>query len=807
MEKTATKFQSSTPAGISECGVEAAVQYARTGTHSVKLPSVRVRLNLVRMLYDVLGFDLTPDVALAGISEPLSTLVLATAGSGKTTWAQIKAVLQKIIRPSVYHSGHKISGDAILCLVYNKNNVVDMKNKHKQIVSHLLSANINGLDIDNEINAYTMHSFCDFWRREYVGKMGLIGFKLLDDAQSEAFMRRAVRIAYKKLGSAEAADKIDARKVLELYTLKAEGMFSSVQQLRETDKFVDLKIPADELEAIFERYDAAKKLQRRYDFVDMLARFYWLLQNDQQAKERVQKYYEYVIVDEVQDLTPLMWNILRLMVDDGTPLTCIGDEDQCIYGFRGADIYNVLQFRSMFQDADVYSLFYNRRCGKRILDEARSVIEMNELRFNKSILGSRDGGSVAYYPYNSDKGQIINVVRSIKQMSGKEMRETVVCYRESACSTLLVDMLVEEDLPFNVLSGDHAFSYELYRHLFSVLDALEMPYDAKIYSALYKVLPCTREAFFNAIGYDPITRQMKNKNAARVHFSQVDYGPLKKVRNFSECLRYLAELSDVIEKWTLSELVPVVFKMMGCYFWKYKKSISSRPDLDDLMEHRVLKYFTVDMTYAAFYQQHQRKLSLYRHYCSDNDGVTISTFHSLKGLEFKNVIVICMNNEVFPNYPLIESKKYSPDIIKQLKEGETRLWYVVVTRAVKNLTVYYDRENPSIYVQYALSGSFPCVWKEPVYEDLEDEFADGAEDSLDAGAAEAGVGTGIEEAADALDSGFEVKAESVLGASVESMFKSAAGSDRLMDEDADLNTVTLHSGKSLYLSRLLENLA
>lgn len=99
----------------------------------------------------------------------------------------------------------------------------------------------------------------------------------------------------------------------------------------------------------------------------MLYKFYCLLRDDNTVRTRVQKFYEYVIADEVQDFTPLMWSILQLMVSDGTPLTCIGDEDQNIYMFRGADIKNLLQFTSIFEGGKIYSLEYNRRCKSGFL--------------------------------------------------------------------------------------------------------------------------------------------------------------------------------------------------------------------------------------------------------------------------------------------------------------------------------------------------------------------------------------------------------------------------------------------------------
>lgn len=709
-----TKFNSSTPTDIDSVGLEKIVDYLNGAEGDANVASPSVRLNLALMLYDVLGLTLTPDIALATVAEPPATLVISTAGGGKTTWAQVKAILEKLMRKSVYHPGKKIQGSAVLCLVYNKHNVQDMKDKHRDMVARLRARNIKGLDIDDEIHACTMHSFCDFWRREYVARMDLLGATLLEQNQAESFMRRAIRIACKKMGMEREFNHIDPAAVLELYMFYRETMCTSISELAGCDKYIDLAIDDDIISCIFERYDASKKLQHKYDFVDMLYKFYCLLRDDEQVRSRVQKYYEYVIADEVQDFTPIMWEILKLMCADGTPLTCIGDDDQNIYYFRGADISSTLNFTKEFTGGKVYTLEYNRRCGKRILDEARNIIQMNTLRFNKVLRNTRDGGSVIYEPYNSLNGQYLNVLKEVKNMSPEEQSNTVICYRDGSSATILTDMLMSEDIIFNVISGVGPFQHELYRHLFAVFTALEMPYDMASCLALHKVLPCNKEEFYSAIGFDPAKGRFVKENQRGVHFKDYDYGKLNDRKSFTETIKALAELSFQLESRPVSELVVPVFTLLNKYFWSFKKSqYSKHEDIDELMQARVLKYFQSPLLYKQFFIEYQQKRNRYQHYTETREGLTVSTFHSLKGLEFKNVIVVCMDDELYPNFSLINSKGYSDTIKQKLKEAEVRLWYVAVTRAKDNLKVYYSKQNPSLFVQYALSDCFPLAGKFP----------------------------------------------------------------------------------------------
>ena len=685
-----TKFETDTPENIEELHVEDVVQFVND---DFPVPA-RVRLNFVNMIYDVLGYDLTPDIALAAITEHKSLLMLSTAGGGKTTWSQIKAIMQKLYTPSRKNPKRKISGDKILCLVYNKHNVQDMKLKHKRMVACLEAAGIKGLDIDDEINACTLHSFCDSWRKEYMVQMGLVGYSLLEDDESLHYMQRAATIVFKKRGMKD--QRVDEEKLSQFYVLTKECM-KDPSDFVGTDKFDELCLDASIVQEIFDRYESNKSLHSKYDFIDMLRKFYDLICTHDEILADIQRYYEYVIADEVQDFTPLMWGILRKLTNNGTPLTAIGDEDQSIYGFRGADIYAILGFKEQFPDATVLTLSTNRRCRKSILDLSREVIASNTLRFNKDILGNKDGGNVEFIPYNTREGQLLSVVNAIKKMSEDEMDDTVICYRNTSSSMLLSDILQQEGVTFNCLSGYRPYGHELYRHVFDVLNILEQPYDRILMLNLYKVLPITKQQMCEILQYDEVKHKFKTADPFK-HFAQYDYGKYANYNNFNQIIILLASLSSSLETAPMSKVFPVVYNLLDVYFWKYKKHLNDNQD-DNIFEERVKKFFNVNMTYSALFQKYTRELNVYRGNNGIHAGVTISTFHSLKGLEFKNVFVIDMDDNIFPNFQITDSKQFSDSYKQELHEAETRLWYVAITRAKDNLRIYYYEGNPSYYVK------------------------------------------------------------------------------------------------------------
>lgn len=657
------------------------------------LPKPANRMKVIRIIFQILGYDLSPDLALALCAEPLSQLIIATAGGGKTTGAQIGAILQKIWRKSKRNPSKKITGDKILCLVYNKHNVKPMESKHKALVNRLRMANISDLNIDDEINAATMHSFCDQIRKENVANMGLIGFRLQSDVEASTVMKT---VKSKILNKHRVKENPSEEDLISLYNYARESMLS-VEQLEQTDKFQDVHLSVEVLSDIFFYYDKLKVAKRRYDYVDLLTGVYKLLSSDEKILQKTQRYFEYIIADEIQDFTPIMMSILQLFVSNGTPLMCIGDEDQGIYNFRGADIYNTLDFTSKFEDAEVYSLTRNRRCAEKILTYAKEIISENTLRYNKIITGVRSGGSVEMIPYNSIEAEHLKLINMIKQLPEEVLDDSVIAYRDRNSSLMLTEMLAEEDIPFYVLSGYEAYSHPLYKALIEVFNALESPYDKALSLSLYKVLPIKRDEIFNVFGYDPSAKRFKTDT--KQHFASYDYGRAMSINGFAEAMETLKKLSNDIQNKTMDCIFPTVFKLLNKYYWKLlRRDRENLTVYDDFIEMRVDKVFNQHKSYQAVFNNITTKQERCRRDSRSKNGIAVSTFHCLKGLEFTNCYLIDLDNNKFPNFPMIDMKPYSEEAKRALKECETRLFYVAVTRAKDNLFLFYNEENPSRYL-------------------------------------------------------------------------------------------------------------
>lgn len=692
-------FISKTPDNVDELSAAEIIQIA---TDAEGMPSGKVRYRIIQMLFDVLGFSLSNDALLMLISEPPAKLCLSTAGGGKTTSANIQILAEKIMRKSRRDPGKGIPGSKILCLVYNRHNVADFYNRHKMLVGQLQCANIKGLDIDNELQVTTMHAFCEMWRRQYAVECDLVGFKVVQGEQSAMFMKSASNIVFEKYKIKGNASSVD--NLCSIYTYKQESMMS-YEELSANDKFIDLHLPIQALREIFQLYESIKRRRRVYDFTDMLTKIYELLLKRKDILERIQKFYEYVVVDEVQDFTPLMMELLRLFVNNGTPVLCIGDEDQSIYGFRGADIYNTLHFSDKFPGGEVFLLNRNRRCGRKIIEAASKIINKNAMRYKKRIGVVREGGDIQYVPYLTTEGQLLNVIGKLKEMDIRELQETVACCREREGSQILTQLLAENRIAHHVISGYQAYSHELYRHMMDVLYVLYRPMDAQVQLNLYKVLPVMKEALYEILQYNE-KKGVFLDTKERKHFAQIDYGRFLAHSGFKEVITELLQMSQSIGTAPMRGYVPRLFTLLKKYYWNWKKQYNSCIERDEFFEKRVLTYFSADCTFSEFLDQHSRN----KQFCATNQnnqrGLAVSTFHGLKGLEFDTVFMINLDNDIFPNYSLIDSKDYPEQVKQQLKEAEVRLFYVALTRARDTLYLYYQQNNPSSYVKDLLGASY-----------------------------------------------------------------------------------------------------
>jgi DNA helicase-2/ATP-dependent DNA helicase PcrA len=688
------KFETVTPYNIDEMAIDDVLKYIPP-QYDCRLPAPAAQLNLVKLFYKLLGFDLSPDAALAMTAEPQFQLIIAPAGGGKTTQTQAKIAKRKVIHQLA--TGNKLYGNRVLCLVYNNHNVKPMAAMQSRIAGKLMASGVEGLDIDREIYPVTLHAFCDRWRSEYANELGMAGFKVLSDNQSVDILRSIWPMVanFMKLENVLP----DFNSLFSLYNYSKECMMD-YNHPKVRANFPEITLDAEVLDKVFSVYETRKRKSFKFDYIEMLTSAYKLWTTNEQALKRVQTYFDYVVADEVQDFTPLMMSLLKIIVGDNKSLLAIGDEDQCIYTFKGADVDNVLLFSQIFEGGQVYVLNRNRRCRETIVRLASRVINENKSRFGKKITSVKDGGKVELFPYNTPEGQLERLVGIIESMSVEERLDTVICYRDKVYSVLLSEMLEARGIAFNTLSGYSPFSHELYKHVTDVLDLLYDPAEQHSHLCLHKVLPIKSKDLFEILQWSPEKRKFAEEHT-RLHFRTVDYGKYDTYAPFSKQMEKLLELSARVGKEPVKCYFPELFEMIKKNFWNYKKEhINNDIDYDNMYTDRVYDFFMSDKTYSELSEELNSRLQTTRRWRQAESGVTLSTFHGLKGLEYKKVFMIYLSASIFPSVE-IGIKTGTTEEIERITEVENRLAYVAVTRAIDYLGMFYPVENPSPYVRIA----------------------------------------------------------------------------------------------------------
>lgn len=647
------------------------------------LPSKSARLGIVKSLFQVLGLELSPDAALVMVDVQIYQQIIAVAGSGKTTLSQVKIIFMKILY--FLENQRMMNGTRALCLVYNEHNVADMQLKHKSMVDRVrLSGILGGIKITDEISAMTVHSLAMGWLREYSFEAGIDDSDLLGDEEGLRMLKDAFSIVAKKQGLAIQQNYFGIKS---LYDFTKERMVQVTDPLVE-DKCIELGLNAGTLDLVFRAYDSYKKRNNKYDYIEMLTKFKTLLETNEKARLRVQGYYDLVVLDEVQDFTPLMGAIAKLVIGDNKPAVLVGDEDQLLYDFKGAIVDEILRFTEIYEGGKVYILNRNRRCKSQIVDAASYIVSENVNRFDKKILPAGQGGSLELIGYSTEEGQILSVANRIEKMTPIQRSNLAIGYRNTINSMLLADELEKRGIEFNVVSGYGAFEHELYKNMIRVLDCLSLPFNVNLHINLSRVMPISFPDLCNILGWD-FSRGRYKEPKAPVHFKNIDYGKYSGYKKFSQNLNVLVSISDMIGKAPMKDYIPALFNMIMEYSWAYKLSQMEERGRDMTMENlftkRVFEFFNSDMKYEDFFKEYSRRVTVAKRADSAKAGVTLSTFHGLKGREFEEVWLLYLDDAIFPGK------------VEDL-ESETRLAYVAMTRPKDKLKMFYNMSNPSYYV-------------------------------------------------------------------------------------------------------------
>ena len=581
-------------------------------------------------------------------------LILAGAGSGKTKVLTTKVAY--LINELDVHPGN------ILAITFTNKAAKEMKERIYKLI---------GKDAFY-IQISTFHSFGLKLLKENHSLLGYdSNFTILDADDSLSVVKKIM----KELD-------IDSNK----YNYKAVRNAISSNKNEMIDPIMYSKYvhtDYDEVvKRVYERYESTLKVNNSIDFDDLLILPLKLFKEHSEVLSNYQEKYKYVFIDEYQDTNEPQYILSKLISSKYRNITVVGDADQAIFTWRGANYKNILNFENDYKDAKVVLLEENYRSTKTILNAANSVIKHNKIRKDKNLWTQNEEGSkIIYYKAFDEKDESNYVVKEVKRLiNEKNVSPNDICvlYRANAQSRTIEEAFLTSNISYNIVG---AFAFYNRKEIKDLIAYLKLAYNEKDDISLLRVINYPKRGIgAKAIENLNIMANAENKSLYEV----IDSG---KELEFKKIIEYLKEEEKHL---SLTEFIDVVLDKTGIKSsLEAEKSLESEIRLENLEEFKsIAKNLEVTEGIASlgeFLENISLVSDVNEQKEDNNEKVTLMTMHAVKGLEFDYVFVIGFEEGLFPHSNCFDSND-------ELEE-ERRLCYVAITRAKKKLYLINARSR------------------------------------------------------------------------------------------------------------------
>ncbi len=524
------------------------------------------------------------------------------------------------------------------------------------------------------VNASTFHSACVRILRSEIDNLGFgRDFTIYDSSDSQRLIKNVI-------AELDVSEKqFVPRVVLSEISFAKDKMISPETMLEEAGIDYRKKIIARIYKMYMERLKSANAL----DFDDILCKTVELFDSFPDILEKYRSRYKYIMVDEYQDTNHVQFRLVSQLSAGHRNLCVVGDDDQSIYRFRGANIENILGFEKQFEGAAVIRLEQNYRSTQTVLDAANSIISNNYGRKEKSLwTNGEKGEKIIWYKAadeNDEASFIVNTIKADYEKNGEYSRNAVL-YRMNAQSNIVERALVRADIPYRVYGGMRFFDRKEIKDVTSYLAFINNPNDMLRFRRIIGE-PKRGIGDSTVALIEDISRDLKI-SPYEVMRDCEQYAPLsKKVAALKAAAEMFGELIDMVDETPLDELLDAVLTKTGYLnYLKNQENGDSKVENVEELRTSIIRYMDEadEPTLSGFLEE----TALYTDADEDdggNDKVALMTIHSAKGLEFDNVFIIGMEDGIFPGSRSLDSEE---DM-----EEERRLAYVAVTRAKKQLYV------------------------------------------------------------------------------------------------------------------------
>lgn len=579
-------------------------------------------------------------------------LIIAGAGAGKT-----KTLTTKI---AYLIEENDVLPSNILAITFTNKAAKEMKDRIIRLIG----------SIGYQIQTSTFHSFGLKLLKENYERLGFDkNFVIMDSDDSFTIVKKILKdmdLDPKIYNPRAIRNKISSCKN-ELISPKAYSRYTVS--------------PYEEIVCkVYEKYQEKLMKNNAVDFDDLLILPIKLFEENKDILEKYQEQFKYILIDEYQDTNEAQYKLTKMLSEKYRLITCVGDDSQSIYSFRGANYKNILNFEKDYKDAKTILLEQNYRSTSYILNAANDVIKNNKMKKEKNLWTSRgEGNKVKYYRALSESDEAYYVVKGIKQAisNGDNYDDIAVLYRTNAQSRNLEEAMLKENIPYRVVGSFYFYSRKEIKDL---LAYLRLIHNEKDNISLLRVINTPKRG----IGLKTIENLTKKADEENISiYEAITSG---KELEFKKIIEKLKEVSENV---TLTELIDKILTGTGIKEELEKEEdITSEVRLENLEEFKSITKSFEEREGLISLEDFLLEISLVsdaEEYKDDTNRVSLMTVHSVKGLEYKDVFIVGMEEGIFPHMnSLMESSEI---------EEERRLAYVAITRAKDNLTIINARRR------------------------------------------------------------------------------------------------------------------
>ena len=592
-------------------------------------------------------------------------LILAGAGSGKT----------RVLTHRVAYLIHEknVNPYNIMAITFTNKAAREMRDRINRLIGHGAEA----------VWVSTFHSACVRILRRYIDRIGYNNNFTIYDSDDQ---KTAIKAACKKL-------QVDTKFIKERAIMSAISMAKNNMITPEEYRNSADDIRTKMISKVYEEYQSRLKKNNALDFDDLLVKTIELFKSDKEVLMAYQDRLQYIMVDEYQDTNRVQFEFIKLLADKYKNICVVGDDDQSIYKFRGADISNILNFEQIFTGTKVIKLEQNYRSTKNVLEAANQVIAHNYSRKQKTLWTEREAGDlVEFRQLDNEYHEAEFIVNSIKDLIDEnryDYKDIACLYRTNAQSRVIEEALLKENIPYKIIGGQNFYQRKEIKDLIAYLKTISNGDDD---FAVRRIINVPKRG----IGATTIEKVQKYADDNNMSFYQaledkkcrISLGSRAegKVNSF---VYFIQRMKAELEYDSISDLMENILSETG---YEDELKMEDTDEANARLEN-INEFFNKIVDYEDKCKEAGKENNLDEfleeialvadidNFDENENYVVLMTVHSAKGLEFPKVFLCGMEDGLFPSKMTLLSDD------KSEIEEERRLCYVAITRAMDSITM------------------------------------------------------------------------------------------------------------------------